>query len=227
MQISVITSIVGGKDTPVETQIKGNADWIAFNEVATESKVWEMRPSYDKYDNDRRNSRMPKLMPHQFVDTEYSIWLDGNCSLLQAPEILVNRYLKDHDLAVFKHPNRDCIYDEATKCAVSKLDDPETIIGQVSRYEKEGYAKHKGLCECMLLIRRHTPKVQKFNETWFQEWDTGSVRDQISFMYAVDKVGLRINVIDLPWVLAPNGVDGLRGDFFRIEPHAIANPQIV
>lgn len=227
MSISVITSITGGKDKPVDKQITGNADWVAFNEEHTDSKVWQMRAPYDRFTDPRRNSRVPKLLPHQFVDTEYSLWIDGNCSLLQAPEVLINRYLKDHDLAVFKHPKRDCIYGEATKCALAKLDDPEVIIGQVSKYEQEGYAKNKGLCECMFILRRHTAKVEAFNNAWFAEWTRHSVRDQISFMYAVEKVGLRVKVIDLPWRLAPDGLSGLRGDFFKIEPHVLANPQVV
>lgn len=181
---------------------------------------------YDKFIDPRRNSRVPKILAHKFVDTEYSVYLDGNCSLLKKPEILIERYLKDHDLAVFKHPKRDCIYDEAITCAKSGLDDPETIIKHVSAYEKQGYARQKGLCECMMILRRHTKKVEEFNNAWFSEWATGSVRDQISFMYAVDRVGIRVNIIDLPWRLDANGVDGLRGDFFKIVPHAIANPPV-
>ena len=203
--ITVYSVNTGGKDKP----IKGR---LYFD--------------YDRFTDPRRNSRVPKMLAHQFVDTEYSIYLDGNCSLLKPAQELVDLYLKDHDLAVFIHPKRDCIYDEATKCAVSKLDDPEVIIKQVSRYEKEGYAKHKGLCECMMILRRHTKKVEEFNNTWFSEWVTGSVRDQISFMYSVNKVGLRINVIDLPWRVDTEG-NGLRGDFFKIVPHIIVNPPVV
>ncbi len=225
--LTVFTSITGGKDTPVEKQVKGTAQWLAFNEVPTESKVWEMKTPYARFADSRRNSRVPKLLAHQFVDTEYSIWIDGNCSLLKAPEILIERYLNDHDIAVFKHPKRDCIYGEAMKCATAHLDDPEVIIEQVSRYEKEGYAKHKGLCECMLILRRHTKKVEEFNNAWFSEWTTRSVRDQISFMYTVDKVGIRVKVIDLDWRLASDGLSGLRGDFFKIEPHILANTPVV
>src|SRR5690606_11150176 len=101
-----------------------------------------------------------------------------------------------HDIAVFKHPQRDCLYDEATVCALRRLDDPETIIEQVKTYEDRGFSKHKGLCECGIILRRHTPRVERFNEVWWSEYSRHSRRDQISFMYAADKVGLRVNQIE-------------------------------
>jgi hypothetical protein len=223
----VYTSITGGKDTPVEAQNWGKAHWIAFNDKPLDSAVWERREAYNRFKDDRRNSRAPKILAHQFLDTKYSIWIDGNCSLLRPPEELIEKYLIDHDIAVFKHPERDCIYGEAIKCAKAGLDDPEVIIEQVSAYEKRGYQKEKGLCECMMIMRRHTRKVEEFNNAWFSEWTRHSVRDQISFMYAADKVGIRVRVIDLPWHLASDGLAGLRGNFFKIEPHIISNPTVL
>ena len=102
---------------------------------------------------------------------------------------------KDFDIAMYQHPNRDCLYEEAKTCMKMGLDDPETIIEQAKMYEDKGYAKHKGLCECGIIIRRHTPKVERFNEAWWAEYTRHSRRDQISCMYAADKVGMRINKI--------------------------------
>lgn len=224
--ITVYTSITGGKDKPVEAQNKGKARWIAFNDEPLNSAVWERKEAYNRFKDARRNSRAPKILAHQFVDSKFSIWIDGNCSLLRPPEELIQKYLRDNDLAVFKHPKRDCIYGEAIKCAKAGLDDPEVIIEQVSTYEKNGYGKEKGLCECMMLIRRHTRKVEEFNNAWWSEHCRHSVRDQISFMYAVEKVGIRVRVIDIPWGLASDGLSGLRGNFFKIEPHILANPTV-
>ncbi len=223
--ISVLTSVTGGKDKLSEQQTKGEAQWIAYMEEPYTS-MWEMKAAYNKCKDPRRNSRAPKLLSHLFCDSEYSIWIDGNMSLLKPPEELVERYLKNHDLAVFKHPKRDCIYEEAIRVAKSELDDAETIIEQVSRYEKSGYAKHKGLYECGFLLRRHTPKVIEFNNFWWSEYSRGCVRDQISFAYSVDAVGLRINGIEAPWYLSTVGTSAYRDDFIQIEPHIIRNPNV-
>ena len=151
--------------------------------------------SYDKFIDPRRNSRASKILAHKYINTEYSIYVDGNITLNVSPETLIDKYLKDHDIAVYKHPNRDCIYDEAITCAKLKLDDPEIIIEQAKAYEDSGYAKHKGLAECGVIIRRHTKEVEQFNEAWWAEYCRYSRRDQISFMFAVDKVGIRVNII--------------------------------
>jgi len=151
---------------------------------------------YDRFKDDRRNSRIQKILPHLYMNAEYSIYHDANIRLLQTPEELIEKHLKDYDIAVYKHPTRDCLYDEASKCAVLKLDDPEVIIEQVKAYEDNGYGKHKGLAECGVIFRRHTDKVREFNEAWWAHYCRYSVRDQISFIYVADMVGLPVNIIN-------------------------------
>lgn len=151
---------------------------------------------YDRFKDERRNSRIQKMLPHLYMNSEYSIYIDGNIRLLKTPEELIEKHLKDYDIAVYKHPTRDCLYDEAKKCAVLKLDDPETIIEQAKYYEDSGFAKHRGLAECGIIFRRHTDKVREFNEAWWAQYCRFSVRDQISFMYSADLVGLPVNIIN-------------------------------
>lgn len=225
MDISVLTSITSSKDYLVE-QDRFDVKHLAYLDAPYSSETWEIREAPSVFTDPRRNSRIPKLLPHLYTDTEYSVWIDGNMSLTKSPVELAERYLKDHDIALFKHPKRDCVYDEAIRCATSNLDDPETIIKQVTRYELSGYAKHKGLCECGFILRKHTPKVIEFNNYWFAEYANGSVRDQISFMYAADKVGLRIKTIDEPWYLQDDGINVGRSDFIQMVPHTILNPQV-
>ncbi len=174
--IQVYTSVTDGKDNI--------ADKTAINFT------------YDKFKNERRNSRIAKMLPHLYFASEFSIYIDGNIRLLKSPEELIAIHLKDHDIAVYKHPTRDCLYDEATKCAMKKLDDPELIIEQVKAYEDTDFPKHVGLAECGIIFRRHTDKVREFNEAWWAEYCRYSCRDQISFMYALNKVGLPCNMID-------------------------------
>lgn len=170
--------------------------------------------TYDKFKDPRRNSRASKILAHKYIDTEYSIYIDGNITLNVSPETLIEKYLKDYDIAVYRHPTRDCIYDEAVECAKRNLDDPEIIIEQAKAYEDSGYAKHKGLAECGIIIRRHTPEVENFNTYWWAEYCRYSRRDQISFMYAVDKVGIRVNIIDDYFIsTGPQSAIKQSGDF--------------
>lgn len=223
MSISVVTSITGGKDTLIETHKRGDAKFIAFTDTPIKSHVWDVKPAYDKFTDPRRNSRIHKILIHQYVDTEYSIWVDGNIELIKSPEEIVDYFLKDHDIATFQHEADDCVYDEAKVCAKRKLDDPETIIAQVKKYEDEGYAKHKGLYVGNFIVRRHTPKVEAFNNAWWSEYCRHSVRDQISLPYCLDKVGLRMKSELHKWVLTQTFAQ--RSDMIRIVPHVISNPK--
>lgn len=220
--ITVITSIVGGKDDLQEEQKRsrnGTDKFIAYLETPVKSKTWEVRTAYDKFKDPRRNSRIHKMLVHQYCDTEYSIWIDGGITLLKSPEELIKRYLTDHDIALFKHPKRTCLYGEAIKAAKAHLDDPEIIIEQVKKYEDEGFAKDKGLYECGVIIRRHSKKVIELDNFWWSEYCRHSTRDQISFPFAVDNVGIRVNGLDMHWRIAPSKLFALRGDFIKIVPH--------
>ena len=194
--ITVYTSITGDKDDILDGQKVHGSQQIAFVDKPVLSKEWKQSIINPVFSDPRRTSRLPKLLSHQYVKTEYSIYIDGNIRLLVDPKILIEKYLKDVDLATYKHPNRTCLYDEAKVCMAMRLDEPETIIEQAKMYEDAQYAKHKGLCECGIIFRRHTPKVEEFNNAWFSEYCRHSRRDQISFMYAVDRVGIRLNVIN-------------------------------
>jgi hypothetical protein len=104
---------------------------------------------------------------------------------------LIDLYLDDCDLALFKHSERHCIYEEAAICMQRRLDDPEIIKKQIEKYTKEGYPANIGLCECPILLRRHSNKIIDFNEAWWEEIKNGSKRDQISFNYIARKVNLK------------------------------------
>lgn len=205
--IQVFTSITGGKDNIV----------TGHNLDGAEFAIFTGNYAYNKFKSDRRNSRIQKIIPHKYFKTEYSIWLDGNLKLVASPKELISKYLNGYDIAVFKHPVRNCIYKEAIECAKRGLDDVEVIIEQVKSYEDEGYPKDNGLGENMMIIRRHTSKVEQFNNAWWAEYCRFSVRDQLSFMYCADKVGLPVNLIDIQFK-ENNGIWS-RGNIIEIVPH--------
>jgi hypothetical protein len=195
MKIICYTSITDEKDFLLEEQVKGYATFVAFMDKPTYSKNWEIRKAYDRFVDPRRNSRIQKILAHQYIDAEYSIYLDGNIIMMTVPELLIGKHLSDCDIAVYKHPGRDCIYEEATVCAMRNLDDPEVIAEQMKTYQDKGYKHHKGLNECGIILRRHTRKVEEFNNAWWSEFSRHSRRDQISFMFAADRVGIPVKSI--------------------------------
>lgn len=186
--VTLYTALTGKYDKL--STISYNASQIAFSDQ--KSTVWNILPPYTKFTDQSRNSRAQKILAHLFLDCEYSIYLDANIDLLIDPEQLVKEWLKDKDIAVFKHAGRDCIYEEADAIAYYQKETPEALKEQVVAYAKRGWLEHKGLAECGVIVRRHTPEVAQMNEKWWAEYCRYSKRDQMSFPLAfpLEKVHL-------------------------------------
>lgn len=216
--IEVLTAITSDKDFLREDQAWGGARWTCFTDNPNlTSESWHIKPAYDKFKDPRRNSRIHKILTHKYSDADITIWIDGNINLVQPPEMIVDRCLGDYDMAMYKHGSRDCIYDEALECAKLGLDNVETIIEQAKYYEDHEYAKHKGLCSGFFIIRRNNQKTKDFNEAWWADYCRFSRRDQISLMPAVDKVGVRINIMPEKWIQKEGHAQ--MADIFTIKHH--------
>lgn len=199
--IEVVTSITGDKDWIRDDQVVGGAVFTCFTDnPGMKSSVWDIKPSYSLFVDPRRNSRIHKLMIHKYSDAKYTIWIDGNIRLLMPPEEIVEKILGDYDMAMFMHGGRDCLYEEAIVCATLGLDDPEIIIEQAKHYEDSGFPKHRGLLSGGFIVRRNNQKTRDLNEAWWADYCRFSRRDQLSLMPAIDKVGVRVNMMPERWV---------------------------
>ena len=179
--ITVYTAITGKYDKLSTRKIKG-ANQVAFTDQ--KSEIWDTKKPYDKFKDGARNSKIQKIMPHLFLDTEYSIYIDGNIELRYPPEKLIKEVLGEKDIAVFRHIGRDSIYDEAVAIAGLKKETVPALTEQLKAYSKRGIKEHAGLCECGVIIRRHTTRINDLNEKWWAEYCRFSKRDQMSFPVA-------------------------------------------
>lgn len=132
---------------------------------------------------------VPKMFPSSVYDSRYwklhppsgsSIWLDGQISL--SSELLIIDSLKaleKNDIALWRHPWRDCLYDEAQECF--KFGYGQSVIDQSTFYfENHKFPKNYGLWETGVLARRMTDSMFKMCEDWWSHILKFSYRDQIS-----------------------------------------------
>jgi len=188
--------------------------YVAFTDTTDYSNGWQTRGIHTQFADPCRNAKIHKILPHiYFPEAEYSLWIDGSIQL--RPDFSLDRmielFLKEYDLAVFRHPARRCIYKEAEKCIELKKDNLEVIRKQIQRYRYECYPKDAGLAECSIILRRHSEKTKIFNEVWWDEIVKHSRRDQLSFNYVCWK--LRMRYCTMPGYTHQN-------DFFEKFPHA-------
>ncbi len=158
---------------------------------------WEIQPAATFLASAARNSRMPKILPHLHFDADYSIWHDANFCLKRKPNLLIDMYLWQRDVAMFAHPCRDTVEREANVLLEKPAEFPgvdmDAVRSQVTRWKHAGAPD--GLWCGGLIIRRHNLATQAFNERWWQEYAQGCSRDQLALPMARAFCGTEIETI--------------------------------
>ena len=202
------TSVFGGYDDVKPLSLPQGWDFKLFSE----------KNSLSLYKDSNRNAKKYKLLPHRYLsEYEYSLWVDGNFTVVGNIDILVEKYLKDSNIAFFNHQNtaldpRNCIYEEAefilaagernyalkpSRGILAYKDNPNTIRTQMEKYQKEGYPANNGLIKGGIILRRHNEKdVIDAMESWWEEVKYNSKRDQLSFNYIAWLHNLKFNYIE-------------------------------
>lgn len=173
----IYTAIAGEYDT-----IKGQAN-VTFAEPFAIAPV--------------RTAKRIKILAHEYLNCKYSMWIDGSVTLGRVDwDELIANYLANSDIAVLRHPDRNCLYKEAETAIALRLDYRDVIECQVKRYKEHGHPEHWGLAETGIVLRRHTERIKEFNLAWWHEVDTGSRRCQISFPYVLKKLDIPCTYIE-------------------------------
>jgi hypothetical protein len=122
---------------------------------------------------------------------DLSIWVDGSLQIKCSRFISDMRQILDgNDWAMFVHPDRDCIYEEARVCATLVKCEGQPLFAQVEGY-KPIVPPHGGLYASTIIVRREpaTERVLRANELWFEELLKWTNRDQLSLPYILRKLG--------------------------------------
>ena len=167
------------------------------------SSKWQYLPISQQFPIPRMNAKIHKILIHEFFPkAEYTIWIDGNIQVQTRSLRRLIDGMGENDIMLFKHYTRNCLYSEANECMVRGLDSKDKIFDQICRYTQEGYPQGNGLPECPVIIRRNNKISRDFNCMWWDESQTGTIRDQISFPYVQYKT--RIKVGYLPGTILNN-----------------------
>lgn len=185
---------IGRKDAMREPLVKHDGvEYVYFvdNKEGYESSIWDIREVPLKYDN-RLTSKWYKMHPHLLFPGEDTIWIDG--TFMPHKGSPLDRV--STSMVLRKHIDRDCLYDEAAICLNRAKGNPsvvpEDIIRQVAVYRSEGMPEHYGLYQSGIMCRK--PEARLFNEAWWKQVTTFSVRDQISLPYVLWKESIPFSV---------------------------------
>jgi hypothetical protein len=200
--IAVVTSTIGTNDLINPTKWLDKVDYHAFVEPhkLAISDMWNRHEyisfSLDPRFKNRRNAKIYKVCPHLFLpDYEYFIWLDSTHILEEDPEKIIDEYLNKCDIAVFKHPERDCVYEEGKIVKDIGYDHANLVTDQLDFYREMGYPENNGLYELPVRVQRNNLRTQQLGLMWWEQICMFSSRDQISFPFVCRELNINPNIM--------------------------------
>lgn len=176
MKIVPYTAVFGNRD-PIRNDI------LCFTEK-----------DCNKFNTPRMNARMLKVLSHQWVDCDISIWMDANIFPFVSIEKIVS-LLGDADVAMSHHWTAKDLLQEFDLIKIYRKDNLTNVDEQIKHYLSKG-AKPEGMWWSGLIIRRHNKVVEDFNLKWWAEICRWSERDQIALPYIISKCSdLKLNTL--------------------------------
>ena len=204
-KIIVYTSIFGNYDPLIEPlYVSDRCEyWAITDQEVPENSVWkkynvENIPGFNELDGYHK-SKFCKMFPHiLFPNNEFSIWVDGNVQIVADLFPLVDRLKDDKFIATFQNPFHDCIYTEMNYNICENNVSIDAMTEQVDFYKKEGLPKHFGMRELTIIVREHSRlECVKLMESWWEQVNRFTMRDQMSFPYIIWKNGMSIDDVQL------------------------------
>ena len=188
----VITACYGGYDD-LQPQVDQDigVDWLCFTDdpdVVT-PPPWRTVVVPPAHEHPRMAAKRHKLLP--LVAQSDVVWIDANTQVT-SPSFVREALLARRDgIAVWRHPERDCIYAEAEVSRRIRKYAGLPIAAQVDHYRAEGHPERAGLYACGALAWDLTsPQGIALGRAWLDECERWTYQDQLSLPVVARRMGL-------------------------------------
>lgn len=199
---AIYTVITGNYDSikqPLE--LTPGADYFLFtnNSHIREAGVWKVVhiPSLNigsrsEKENNILLSRKVKMLPHEYLPKgyEWSLYIDADM-VIKRPLTELLDSLKGHTLmAACRHSYCASIREEINDLINKGMVDAKQVEAQWKQYVEWGFKDDLGISENGILIRKHNNvRVKELMELWWEEYQRGCLRDQVSLMPCMHRIG--------------------------------------
>lgn len=194
MKITVRTAVIGGIDQQKEIP----------PQTVTFDRIVYTDPPEGVGGNDRMKALFYKCNPFS-PDSDICIWIDGKIQVQSADFIeQIISALGDNDIAILKHGERHCIYQEVDHIEHCMQKGNQYLITryankpirkQVEAYRYFGYPANNGLNDCCIIAMRNTPLVRKVCRDWWIDVYCNDAFDQTALQYHCWNNGVEIQSI--------------------------------
>lgn len=226
-KIAVYAALFGRYDKVYEPVVTDErCDYYIFTDQEIDGKShWKkLRLSKEEQDfvdslTDTEKNRYFKMLGYRkFSDYKYSIYIDINLEVYGDITKFIVYTDNSFGLALYNHPARDCIYNEAEVCIILGKAKRRNIRRQMKKYEYMGMPRHYGMCECGVIVRNNrNENCFKLMESWWNEFRKSSVkRDQLILPFVLWKCHIKIDEIGcLGESIANDGKFQVKSHFVR------------
>ncbi len=157
--------------------------------VQIPSEEW---PGRTARENNILLSRKVKMLPHKYLpeECELSIYVDADMLIKESLTELLNDLHENTLFAACRHSYCASVKEEINDLKAKGKVDALQIENQWQRYVEWGFEDNLGISENGLLIRRHNDaRVAQLMELWWEEYQNGCLRDQVSLMPCMHQIG--------------------------------------
>jgi hypothetical protein len=211
MRAIVYTAMFGGYDVLKQPpQQNEPCEFICFTDSEMPSRVGAWQVVHIKPDpnlHPRIQAKRFKLLSHRIFPrgrlaaryapfsirrrANLSIWIDASFQIKSSTFVKDMRgKLGKADWAMFVHPDRDCIYEEALDSIRWRKYEHLPILPQVESY-RPFVPPHSGLYACGLIARREPSSrgLNDVHEAWWDENIKWTYQDQLSLPFVIRRAG--------------------------------------
>lgn len=199
MKIAVITANMGQFDKEIEPVKQSiDFDFYKFTNKNFPARHCSMTA--------RLQARIPKTFSWQMIpDYDIYVWVDSSCALLHTDSVKwFIENLGDNDIAVFKHPNRHTIQEEANylkerfikKCKyITPRYENELIDEQLEEIFVDKNYIDKNLYASTAFVYRNNDKMQKALKEWWYHISRFHSIDQLSLPYILWQFNCNVGIL--------------------------------
>lgn len=193
----VYTSIYGGYDhLQAHPSCDSVESWICYTDSRTLSAPgWDIVYEEPRYEHPRLSAKWRKCHPPSCTR---SLWLDG-CVALTNPTFIdvVCELLTRDDIAMFQHPERTNIRDEA-RASLELCPEkygPYDLEGQVAHYARTRQLQEH-LWASTVIGRVHSERVLQMGAAWMAHCELLTYQDQLSLPILLDDYNISVGIIE-------------------------------
>lgn len=202
MKIAVISAVTGGMDQPKRLppqSVKHQFFFFTDKDVPREYRHLDKRTQALYF-----KQQMHRAAP----GFDVYIWLDGKIQIDRSDFISqCITALGNNDIAILKHGERDCVYDELNYI-LAKLDAGVPyfvarfynrryrLIEQGVELDKSNYPKHNGLHDCSIMVWRSNITSNFIANRWFSNCHQLQYFDQVEIHFSCWLHKVKISTIE-------------------------------